>query len=809
MKVSRRQLFVGAAAGTGLLIGWAAWPRRHAISWSAGEGEALLNAWVKLGVDGRVIVAVPQAEMGQGIWSGLAQILADEMGADWRTLGVEPAPLGAAYANRFALGEMTRGLGVFAGVAHWTTDRVVEFFELQMTGGSSSVRGYEAPLRAAGAVAREMLCRAAAARLSVNWRECDTDNGFVVHKANRIAFAELALEAARIDPPRQATLRSERRLSGRSVPRLDIPAKVDGTAQFGADVRVPGMVFAAIQQGPIGGTRKPIDKARLAAGCVLVEEPDFVAVAGPTWWQARTALDALGVEWETGENAAGAWMEAVLDEALDKPGGSDGDRPVKRVRDDEGARGLLDAGGAGVLEADYALPFLAHACLETMTATVRIENGRAECWTPTQSLTITTWAVARALGMDDEAVTVYPTLLGGGFGRKIETDAAAQAARIAKAIGKPVQLVWSREEDFAHDCWRPAATARLRARLDGEGPAARIAALAARLAVDDVGAGAVGRNLPKLGGTPRAGAQALEGMTRLPYLLPAVALEHVLVDLPVPVGFWRSVGHSYTAFVVESFIDELAAEAQVNPGGFRLVHLNESPRHAAVLRALVAATPAGMVVNGDGSRSGTGLALWESFGSIVAMSAEVVVRAGEPPQVIRLVIAADCGRVINPDSVKAQLEGAAIFGLTAALHGEVRFEDGEAVTRNFDGYPLIDMASTPEIEIILIESEEAPGGVGEVGTPPVAPAVANAIYAASGERRRRLPLGAPVGRKPVRTGASRGPAGASEDAEAAGGTTADGAAADGAAADVAGGSDRPAASLAIDRGGKLAETGAR
>lgn len=779
MAVNRRQLLVGAAVGTGLVIGWAAWPRRYGVSWAAGDDERVLNAYVKLGLDGRVVVALPQAEMGQGIWSGLAQILADELGARWDMVSVEPAPLGAAYANRFALGEMTQSLpGPLRGPAHWATDRVVEYFEVQMTGGSTSVRGFEAPLRAASAVAREMLCRAAAARLSVDWTDCDTSQGYVVHKANRIGFAELVNEAALIDPPRGATLRERGKLSGSAVMRLDIPSKVDGSAQFGADVRVPGLHFAAVRQGPVGAKRTAVNKARLPAGCEIVETPDFVAVVAQGWWQAKSGLEALEIAYDRGPNPPGPWMEMALMTALDRLDGLE----TSRVREDSDAVDMLDGTAEGVIGAEYSLPFLAHACMETMTATARIEDGRCELWGPTQSLTITTWAVARALGIDDANVIVYPTLLGGGFGRKIETDAAVQAALIARAVKKPVQLIWSREEDFAHDCWRPAVAARLRARLSGAGTAQRIAALAVRLAAPDVAASTLARNLPAIAGSPKAGAAALEGMTRLPYTLPALAMEHVLVDLPVPLGFWRSVAHSYTAFITESFIDELAHAAKIDPGGFRLMHLGESPRHAAVLRPLLGAMGSlGATPNGDGTVTGSGVALWESFGSIVAVGAEVLVEKGEPPRVVRLIVSADCGRLINPDSVRAQLEGAVIFGLSAALSGKASFANGEAQALNFDAAPLVDLAASPIIEIMLIESDEAPGGVGEVGTPPVAPAVANALFAASGERRRNLPLGAAVGRKPPRTGVSVG--------------------------DTAIDPDAPAAAAPVDSAGEMTETG--
>ncbi|WP_439532958.1 molybdopterin cofactor-binding domain-containing protein [Polymorphobacter sp.] len=749
MALNRRSLLVASGVGAGLLLGWAAWPRRHPITWAAGPDEQLINAWVKLGLDGRVVVAVPQAEMGQGVWSGLAQILADELGADWRTVSVEPAPLGAAYVNAFLASEPLGSLPeMVRGVAGWTTRRVVEYFEVQLTGGSSSVRGFEAPLRAAGATAREMLCKAAAARLSVDWQDCDTANGFVIHKANRLSFADLAAEAARIDPPSEATLRptpaTANRLSGQPVLRLDVPSKVNGTARFGADVRLPGMAYAAIAQGPLGARRTGLDKSRLPAGCTLVEQPDFVAVVADGWWQAKTGLEALEINYQAAATPAGPWIDTALANAIDRPGALE----RKQVRSDDDAAGLIEAPPAGTISADYALPFLAHACMETMTATARIEDGRCEIWAPTQSITLANWAAARALDLPDEDVTVYPTLLGGGFGRKIENDAISQVARIARAAGRPVQLIWSREEDFAHDKFRPAAHGRLAARLEGTGTNTRIAALAVRIAAPDLGASVTGRNLPAIASKPKAGAGAFEGMVRLPYALPSLALEHVLVETPVPIGFWRSVGNSYTAFMMESFIDELALSADVDPLAFRLLHLAEQPRHSAVLRAVSTMSGGlGPIGNGDGSITGTGLALWESFGSIVAVIAEVLVRTGEVPRVIRLNIAADCGRLINPDSVRAQIEGGALYGLSAALSGRISFAEGEAEQRNFDSAPILDLASSPTIEITLIESDEAPGGAGEVATPPVAPAIANALASARVPRRRTLPLGDVITRK--------------------------------------------------------------
>jgi len=743
MALTRRRLLVASGVGAGLLIGWAAWPRRYPVSWAAAKDEQIINAWVKIGTDGRVTIAAPQAEMGQGIWSGMAQILADELGADWRTVAVEPAPLGVAYVNAFAVTEPMSGLpATIRPFAQWAGRSVIEYFDMQMTGGSSSIRGFEAPLRHAGATARIMLCKAAAARWSVDAEDCDTQNGFVIHKANRLTFAELAEEAAQMDPPKEPVLRpmpatGATRLTGKPLLRLDIPSKTDGSARFGADVRLPGMGYAAIQQGPLGAARKSIDKSRLPAGCTLVEQPDFVAVVADGWWQAKTGLEALTITYTPETTPAGPWIDAALANAIDKPG----TLPQKQLRAEGSAMALLNAPVDSTISADYALPFLAHACMETMTATVRLQDGQCEVWAPTQSITLAGWAAARALDMADENVIVYPTLLGGGFGRKIENDAIGQAARIAKAAGRPVQLIWSREEDFAHDKYRPAAHARLAARLGGTGLETKIESLAIRIACPDLSASVLARNLPKIASDPKPGGNTMEGLTKHAYALPELALEHILVNTPVPTGFWRSVGHSYTSFFLESFMDELAAKAGLDPLAFRLLHLKEKPRHTQVLRTLSTSFgPPGGTANSDGSITGSGLALWECFGSIVAAQIDVLRVKDEPLRVIRIGMVADLGRVINPDSVKAQLESAALYGLSAALSGRISFKEGEAEQGNFDTAPILDMAGTPELEIIILPSNESPGGAGEIGTPPIAPALANAIVAANGPRPRTLPL---------------------------------------------------------------------
>jgi isoquinoline 1-oxidoreductase beta subunit len=520
-------------------------------------------------------------------------------------------------------------------------------------------------------------------------------------------------------------LRETPLLAGKPLLRLDIPSKTDGSARFGADVRLPGMMYAAIRQGPIGAVRKSIDRSALPPTSRLVEGPDFVAVVADGWFAAKTALDLVKIAYTPAQNPAGPWLEAGIKAALDGKG------DTAKARDDGNVDKALESGSD--ISADYTLPFLAHACLEPMTATARIDGGKCEIWAPTQSATLAAWAVARAIDIDDDDVMVYPTLIGGGFGRKVEADAAAQAAIIAKAVNRPVQLIWSREEDFAHDMWRPAVAARLRGTATPQG----ITAWDSVVAVPDVGSGFIGRNIPAMGGSPKPSAAAIEGSVHLPYGIDTIRVVHALADCNVPLGFWRSVGYSFSGFITESFVDELAVAAKTDPGDFRLAMLKDNPRAAAVLRAVLkAGGPLGRVAPGVGR----GVALVECFGSIVAQVAEVELVRNSLPRVTRVWAAVDCGRTINPDTVRAQIESGIIFGLTAALHGRSTFENGEAEQRNFDGYPLLTMAETPDIDVTIIASDAAPGGIGEPGTPPIAPAVANAIFAAGGGRRRDLPL---------------------------------------------------------------------
>jgi isoquinoline 1-oxidoreductase beta subunit len=725
LRATRRGLLIGGGAAVGLLVGYALWPRHYPGGWEAAPGETLLNAWIRIGPDGRVTVAVPQAEMGQGVMSGFAQIVADELGADWGQMAVEPAPWHSAYAHVGMARLGTAGLPpMIRDLAGSAGGEVIRRLNLHLTGGSTSIMGYHGLLREAAADARARLIAAAAGEWRVGVDGLDTANGFVVYKANRMAFAE-AVKAVDLERDPSVELRPEARrpLVGRVLPRIDLPPKVDGTARFGGDVRLPGMVFAAIRHGPVGESR--LATASAPAGVTLVKGANWVATTGPTSWEARRALERVDARFETRGTPAGEWIEAALAKAA---AGSEGEAVAER--------GDIAGNPAHrLVEARYTLPFLSHACMEPMVATARVVDGRAEVWGPTQSLTLAHRAVAEALGIETDAVVIYPTLLGGGFGRKAEADAMVEAALMAKAVGRPVQLGWSREEDFAAGRYRPPVAARLRGRV---GPDGTISSWEARVAVPSVSASFMRRTFPAFAPDPEsASGQAIEGADAIPYAVEAFRAVHLPLDQPVPLGFWRSVGHSFSAFLVESFVDELGAQIGADPLAFRLRLLDGKSRHQAVLKAAAEAarwgdpTPAGF---------GRGLAFHESFGSLAAM----VVEAGIVDGQVRLgevVTALDCGRAIAPDSVRAQMEGAAIMGLSAAIGEAARFGAGEAMTRNFDSYRVLTMADCPtRITTVLVQSGEALGGVGEPGLPPAAPALANALYAATGIRARSLPL---------------------------------------------------------------------
>lgn len=721
---SRRSFLIGAGASAGLLVGFALWPRRWPNAMVGDPDDVVMNAWLRIGPDGRVTVAVPQAEMGQGVWSAFAQIVADELGAAWRMMAVEPAPFHPAYAHVWLAEAGTARLPpVLRDIAAYAGETAISRFNLHLTAGSTSIRGYHDRLREAAATARTLLLAAAARSWSVSVDELDTANGFVFYKANRMSFGDAVRLVDPEQTPAHVILRPvhTRRLTGKPVPRLDIPARVDGRARFGGDVRVPDMVYAAIRHGPVGPAR--LLRATGPKDVTLVKGPNWVATIGKTNWEARRALDRVEASFAVDGRAAGPWIAATLKEAT-RTGGA-----------------AVGTSGADIPEwtdaavsADYSVPFVAHACTEPLVATARLTGDQVELWGPTQSLTFAVRAVAVALGIDEDRITIYPTPGGGGFGRRIEPDAMVEAALIARAVQKPVQLLWSRGDDLASGVFRPAAAAWMRGETGKDGA---IAGFEVRIAVPSLAHGIATRHIPLLArSVDSPNARAIAGAASIPYATAAFRAVHVPAELPVMTGYWRGGAHGFTCFFVESFMDELAQKTGMDPLRFRQKLLVDQPRHLAVLNAAAHAADYGTDSDPGFAR---GIALHQGFGSIVAMVVEAGIVEGKV-RIVRVTSAIDCGAVINPDGVRAQVEGAAIMALSAAMWEEASFDNGYATRRDFDTYPQMLLRDSPEFHTILMQSDAPPGGAGDPGAPPAAPALANALAIATGKRARDLPL---------------------------------------------------------------------
>ena len=728
--ISRRTLLIGGGAGIGLVVAWSLWPRSYAPNLRAAEGETLFNAFLKIARDGRVIVAVPQAEIGQGVYTSLPQILADELGADWRTVSVEPAPISPLYANRLLAGEAADENGLpsaLHGVSRWAAREYASRNALMITGGSTSIRAFEPLMREAGAGARALLSMAAAERWGVEWETLDTREGFVWQGVDRIPFAELAEAAAELALPENLPVRGglEHRLAGQPLPRLDTPAKIDGSALFAGDVRLPDMVYAALRGGPPGSRLIGLDRAAADAvpgALTVIENPGWAAVAATNWWAAGRALEAMRPRFAMPDGLADSrGIAAALAGALDS---DEGERLFERG-DVDG-----DLPGASPVTARYEVGLAPSAPIETLTATARLIGDRLEIWAPTQAPGLARAAAARAIGFEESAVTLYPTLVGGGYGRKLESEAIAQAAILAVKLGRPVQLVWPRIQEIQRDTFRPAAAGRLTAWM-AQG---RVQAWLARIAAPPSAAETfrrigIGSRILRADGAAAAGAVP-------PYDIANVAVDHVPADIGVETGIWRSGAHSYTVFFTESFIDELARAAGVEPLSFRMQMLAANPRLA---RALATATAIG---GWDGGAPGSsmGLAAHSAFGSHIASLVEIEVTRDQRLRVLRAVCAVDCGRIVNPDIVRQQIEGGIVQGISAAIGRPIEIAGGIPTARTIAAYGLPVLRDSPEVTVELLDSEEDPGGITELSVPTAAPALANACFALTGQRLRTLPL---------------------------------------------------------------------
>lgn len=712
--VNRRQfLLTTAAIGGGLVLGFYLPPRRAqaaniaAKPWTPpAEGGQEINAWLSIGSDDTVTIRVAQSEMGQGVFTSMPLLIAEELGCDWNKVRAE-----YASANRSV--------------------RDKRVYQRMATGGSGAVRRSREYLQQAGASARARLVAAAAQQWGVVASDCSVANGMVVHAASgrKINYGAVAAAAAEIKLDAEPTIKTPPQFTvlGQSHKRLDVPLKVNGTATFGIDVRVPDMLYATVVTCPVFGgtlTRYDFNAIKNRPGVkAAVEIPNGVAIVADSFWRAKTALEAMPVEWDFGEHATAnsAAFRQAFHTALDKEG-------VVAKEQGNTLAALKDA--ARVVEAEYEAPYLAHATMEPMNCTAHVTPERVDVWVGTQNPEGALAAAAEISGVAPENVYVHNCFLGGGFGRRFYNDDVRQAVAVAKAVGKPVKLLWTREEDMRHDFYRPTSALRFRAGLDAKGvPTAFFNrsvthSILAWFRPDDVKSG-IDRT-------------SVEGLANMPYDFANYRIEHLIQNTHVPVAFWRSVGSSQNAFALESFIDELAHAGGKDPAVLRRQLLQNHKDWLHVLDTVLQKANWGKPMP---KGSAQGLAIHDSFGSIVGQVAEVSISQAGELRVDRVVSAIDCGHVVNPLTVAEQMESSVVYGLTAALYGQITITDGRVAEGNFDTYPMLRLNAMPEVETHLaLTGGTKWGGVGEPGVPPVAPAVCNALFKITGKRIRSLPL---------------------------------------------------------------------
>ncbi|MCR9271363.1 MAG: molybdopterin-dependent oxidoreductase [Hyphomonadaceae bacterium] len=686
----------------------------------ADEDETLINVWVKLSRDNTITAIVPHSEMGQGVFTSMAQMLADEMDADWEKVTFEQAPAHEAYAN-YPLGrEFIMGDATVPGFVQDSLNggflRIAQSMGLQITGGSTAVRFTGmGGMRIAGAAAREMIVKAAAKTWNVSATELRTENSYVFADSMGLSapYSDFALQAGKYAPPTQPKLKSpdQYTLMGTSVPRVDIPSKTDGTAEFGIDVDLPGMKYAAVMGPPVlGAMTQGVDDtyARDMPGVIkILDKGSFVAVVADGYWQAENAIRQLTVTWsETGAEQLThedifQKMRAAMDAA--------GDKGEKDVTVGNVQRAMANA--ARVYEAEYTVPFLAHAAMEPLNATAWVRDGKVDLWSGLQNPLAVRDEIAAALDVKKHDVTIHNVMLGGGFGRRSNADYPLMAVEIAKEFTHPVKMIWSREQDTQQDWYRPASVSRFKAALDADGMP---------LSWDNL--------FTEKHDPPEA--------SHIPYKIDNQLIHYANAEHHIRFGPWRSVDHTQHGFFIESFVDELADQAGMDGYTYRRKLLAHSPRYTKVLDTAAEAAGWGREVP-DGR--GLGIALVDSFGTVVAQVVEVDV-TGPEPRVVHVWCAADPGYAMNPDGFIAQIESGIIYGLTAALYGEITIENGAVVQSNFHDYPMLRMDQAPEISVEIINSGEKVGGGGEPGTPPIAPALANAVFAATGVRVRSQPI---------------------------------------------------------------------
>ena len=696
---SRRAFLQGSGA---LVIGFAL-PSGGRAATAAAKATAL-SAYVRIGRDNKVTVVCGSAEMGQGVLTAIPMLLAEELDADWRNVGVEQSPVDKAYDN--------------------------PMFGMQATGGSTTVRAHWTPMRQAGAAARQMLVAAAAAQWKLDPSQLATDKGFVTGPGGkRASYGSLVEAAAKLPVPEKPALKDAKafKILGKPTKRLDTPAKTNGSAKFGIDAQVPGMLVAVMARAPARGAKpKAVDesKAKAVKGVQQVITLDSgVAVLATGYWAAKKGRDALAIEWNLP-------AEARIDTAAVMDLLDEGARERGAVALDQGNVRDASAGAAKVVEARYDAPYLAHACMEPMNCTAWVRGDEVEIWAGTQSQGPSQGILGQVAQVTPAKVKVNTMMLGGGFGRRFAPDFTIDATLLSKISGKPVKLIYSREDDTAAQFYRPASVARFEGAIDDKG---QLTMLTAGVGSPSIMAASGFMKIPDNG----VDSFALEGLADHPYDIPNQRITYGRREPGPQVWFWRSVGHSQNSFFSEGFIDELAVAAKADPFEFRRAMLAKSPRHKAVLD--LAAQKAGWGTPLPAG-VGRGIAVASSFGSYVAEVAEVSVDADGMPRVHRVVAAVDCGMTVNPLTIARQVESAIVYGLSAALYGKITHKAGIVEQGNFNTYPVLRINQMPKVEVHILPSTEAPGGIGEPGTPPLAPAVVNAIYAVTGKRLRSLPI---------------------------------------------------------------------
>ncbi len=717
-----RRRFLG---GAGLLIAFAATGTRQKAH-AAGEQPGLHviqgsegtspnggfkgfepGGYIRIPPTGPITIIAPNVEMGQGIYTGQAMLICEELEVGLDQIQVVAAPPNEALYKQPQL-------------------------KSQSTGGSTSIRGAWTPLRQAGAAARTMLIAAAAQQWGVPVSECTAQRAVVTHRPSgrTLGYGELAEAAAHQPVPQSVALKDPKdfTLIGKPAPRVDTPSKTDGSAIFGIDVRVPGMKVATVAACPTrGGKLSHVDDAparQIPGVRDVVRIDDAVAVMGDHFWAAKRGLAALDITWDDGPNAHLSSPDIIA--ALRDAHQNGTPIMARRVGDADGAMGSA----AKRVEVAYELPFLAHATMEPINTTVHVRPDACEIWVGTQVPTMAQKVAADITGLPLEKVIVHNYLLGGGFGRRLSADSIAQAVAIAKQVSYPVKIIWSREEDIQHDQYRPAYYDRISAGLDANGmPTAW---------VDHVGGGSVMASYVP-GGLPegKLDADAVEGAAEPPYDLPNIQVDWVRKDPPFPVLWWRGVGPTHNVYVVESFVDELAQEAGKDPVQYRLALLGKNPRAANVLKLVAERSGWG---NPLPAGSGRGVAVHNSFGSYLAVVLEIAVTPAGEIQLKHAHAVMDCGLAINPDQVRAQVEGGLIFGLTAAMYSDITFQNGRVMQSNFNDYRMLRIDQSPPVDVYVVPSTESPGGIGETGTVSAAPVLGNAIFAATGQRLRRYPF---------------------------------------------------------------------